>query len=242
MFEDSLLESGGTLARRNPWTTAFSFAVQLAIGGALVLLSMMYTDVLPMHTLISTLEAPPSPPAGPAPPEPRAATATPRVSELHDGALMTPQKIPNQIVPVDDAGETHSGAECSPCVVGAPPGTGGSPIPKLLDPTPAVAPKAAVPQKVRVSSGVAQGMLIRQVRPQYPPLAQKAHIQGAVVLQAVIGKDGSVEDLRVISGHPLLTAAAIDAVRQWLYKPYTLNGEPVSVDTQISVNFTLANE
>ena len=99
-------------------------------------------------------------------------------------------------------------------------------------------PKVAV-QKLRVSSGVAQGLLIHEVKPQYPTLARQARIQGTVVLQAVIGKDGTVQNLHVVSGHPMLTQAAIDAVKQWRYKPYYLNGEPVEVNTQISVNFTL---
>jgi protein TonB len=93
---------------------------------------------------------------------------------------------------------------------------------------------------VRVSQGVSQGLLIHEVRPQYPPLARQARIQGAVVLQAVIGKDGAIQNLHVVSGHPMLTTAAIDAVKQWRYKPYFLNGEPVEVDTQITVNFTLS--
>jgi protein TonB len=82
-------------------------------------------------------------------------------------------------------------------------------------------------------------MLMYQMRPQYPRLAVQARIQGTVVLQAVIGKDGTVQDLRLISGHPLLAPAAIEAVKQWRYRPYLLNNEPVEVDTQINVNFTL---
>ena len=89
-------------------------------------------------------------------------------------------------------------------------------------------------QKVRVSSGVAQGLLIREVKPEYPSLARQARIQGSVILQALIGKDGSVQNLRVISGHPMLVQAAMEAV-----KPYYLNGEPVEVETQVNVNFTL---
>jgi protein TonB len=78
------------------------------------------------------------------------------------------------------------------------------------------------------------------VQPSYPPLARQARIQGTVVLQAIIGKDGSIEHLRAVSGHPMLIPSAIDAVSQWKYKPYLLNGEPVEVDTQVTVNFTLA--
>jgi protein TonB len=78
------------------------------------------------------------------------------------------------------------------------------------------------------------------VTPQYPPLAKQARIQGSVVLHAVIGKDGKVQNLQLVSGHPMLTQSAIQAVKQWQYKPYYLNGQPVEVDTNITVNFSLA--
>ena len=101
-------------------------------------------------------------------------------------------------------------------------------------------PKVATPQRVPVSSGVICGLLVRKVQPTYPPLAKQARISGSVILQAVIGKDGSIQNLKAVSGHPMLIQSAIDAVRQWKYKPYILNGEPVEVDTQVTVNFTLA--
>ncbi len=110
----------------------------------------------------------------------------------------------------------------------------------LLARTPTAVPKVATPQRVRVSQGVSQGLLIHQVKPTYPPLARQARIQGTVVLQAVIGKDGNIQNLKVVSGHPMLAPAALEAVKQWKYKPYYLNGEPVEVDTTINVNFTLA--
>ena len=91
-----------------------------------------------------------------------------------------------------------------------------------------------------MSRGVAQGYLIRQVTPVYPSLARQARIQGTVLLEAVIAKNGSIENLRVLSGHPMLSPAAIEAVKQWRYRPYSLNGEPVEVETQITVNFTLS--
>src|SRR5207245_2999650 len=100
--------------------------------------------------------------------------------------------------------------------------------------------KAPPPQRVPVSQGVSQALLIRNVQPAYPPLARQARIQGQVVLQAEISKDGSIENLRLISGHPMLAPAAIEAVKQWRYKPYLLNGEPVAVETTVQVNFTLA--
>jgi protein TonB len=91
-----------------------------------------------------------------------------------------------------------------------------------------------------VSQDVSLGLVIHKVSPVYPPLAQQARIQGLVVLDAKISKDGTVEALKMISGHPLLVPAAIDAVKQWRYKPYVLDGKPVTVNTQVIVNFTLS--
>ena len=96
------------------------------------------------------------------------------------------------------------------------------------------------PQSVKVSPNVSQGLLISKVQPIYPPLARQARVQGTVVLQAVIAKDGTIQELQVTSGHPMLIQAAMDAVKQWRYKPYYLNGEPVLVRTTINVNFELS--
>jgi protein TonB len=88
---------------------------------------------------------------------------------------------------------------------------------------------------------VIQGLRIKDVTPTYPPLARAARVQGSVVLAALIGKDGAIQNLRVISAaSPLLIQSALDAVKQWRYRPYLLNGEPVEVDTTITVNFTLS--
>jgi len=109
----------------------------------------------------------------------------------------------------------------------------------LATPPPVVqraAPKPVGPQ--RVSSGVISGMLLNKVDPVYPPIAKAAHVQGVVVLQATISKTGTIEDLKVLSGPPMLTGAAVDAVRRWRYKPYLLSGEPTEVETTINVNFT----
>lgn len=105
-------------------------------------------------------------------------------------------------------------------------------VPKL-----AAAPPA--PQRIQVSQGVTQGLLVRQVKPQYPAMARESRVEGDVVLAAVIGKDGVVNDVRAISGPALLIHAAIQAVRQWRYKPYLLNGQPVEVETQVKVQFRL---
>ena len=241
MFEDSLVESSGRLRQKNPWTTAASFTIQSMVGAGLVLLSLLYTETLPIHSLISTLEAPL--PSAQAPPPAHAVKLARQPSEYNQGVLTVPREIPNSIARIrDEQPATESNPEGSIGVTdGISNGTGKSMISELLRDTPRAAPRVEV-QKVRVSSGVAQGLLVRQVKPQYPPLAIQARIQGTVVLQAVIGKDGTVQELRVISGHPMLTAAAIDAVKQWRYRPYYLNNEPVVVDTQINVNFTLGGQ
>jgi TonB family protein len=112
----------------------------------------------------------------------------------------------------------------------------------IIASAPVAVPKAATPNRVLVSQEVSQGLLVHQVAPEYPALARQARIQGTVVLKALISKDGSMEGLTVMSGHPMLVPAAMDAVKQWKYKPYFLNGEPVEVETTINVNFTLAGD
>jgi protein TonB len=104
----------------------------------------------------------------------------------------------------------------------------------------ATAPNLPQPvQKLKVSQGVSQGLLIKSVQPEYPQQAMKMHIQGAVQLQANIGKDGSITGIKPISGDPALSRAAMNAVKQWKYKPYYLNDQPVEIQTQITVNFKL---
>jgi len=107
--------------------------------------------------------------------------------------------------------------------------------------TSGVAPQGARPMRVRVSQGVMQGMVISKVQPIYPSDAKAARIQGSVVISAIIGKDGNIQSERLISGHPLLAPAAMDAVKQWKYRPYLLNGQAMEVDTQVTINFTLAS-
>ena len=240
MFEDSLLESSGRLATRNPWTTAFSFAMQMLLAGLLVLLPLIYTEALPKQQLMSFLEAPTPPPA-PAPRQLAKAPSSRPVSELDNGVLRPPAEIPKRIAMVNEEEAPPTGTAEVPGAVpgGLPNGVANGVMSVITREVPVAVPKIAA-QKVRVSSGVAQGLLVHQVTPQYPTLARQARIQGTVILQAVIGKDGTVQNLRVLSGHPMLVQAALDAVRQWRYKPYYLNGEPVEVDTQINVNFTLS--
>ena len=117
-------------------------------------------------------------------------------------------------------------------------GSGETTISGLVASTPTNVPKAA-PQTVKISQGVSQGLLSKRVAPQYPAQAQQMRIQGSVELMATISKEGTISDVKVVSGHPILAKAAVDAVRQWKYKPYFLNGEPVEIQTQVTVKFQL---
>lgn len=99
-----------------------------------------------------------------------------------------------------------------------------------------------IPQRIRVSESVARSLVVKKVDPVYPPLARQARIQGSVILQVKINKSGDVENVQLFSGHPMLAPAAIDAVKQWKYKPYLLNGEPVEVETRVTVNFVLPDK
>lgn len=124
---------------------------------------------------------------------------------------------------------------------GIPDGQIGNVLGGIAPSTPGSDPRPAVPQRIRVSSGVAQGLLVRKVNPAYPPDAKDQHIQGIVVLRVNIDKEGNVYKVELISGHPLLAPAAMEAVKQWKYRPYLLNQIPIEVETQVQVNFTLAN-
>ena len=102
-------------------------------------------------------------------------------------------------------------------------------------------PPKPVQQRIRVGGNVQAASLVNRVTPTYPALARAARVSGTVVLHAIIGKDGTVQQLAVMSGPPLLVQSALEAVRQWRYRPTLLNGEPVEVDTTIEVVFTLNN-
>ena len=244
MFEDSLIESGGRLSTKRGVTTAFSFVFQIGLIGVLVLIPLLFTEALPKTQLMTFLVAPPPPPPPPPPPAAAPVKIVKQVqTDIVNGQLRTPTKIPEkvQMIKEDEAPPVMSAAGVVGGVPGGVPGGSmGGVIGGIISSTPVAVPKVATPQRVRVSQGVTQGLLIRKIQPNYPPLARQARIQGTVLLQAEISRDGTIENLRLISGHPMLAPAAIEAVKQWRYKPYILNGEPVEVETQITVNFTLS--
>ncbi|HZU31317.1 MAG TPA: TonB family protein [Candidatus Angelobacter sp.] len=236
MFEDSLMESGGRIRTNQKWTGLISTIVQLALVGFLVLLPLIFTEALPKGTLTTFLVAPPPPPPPPPPAAPQVQHVQ-KVSEIVDGALRTPSKIPKkiQMIKEEEAPAPSSGV-IGGVVGGVPGGSAGGVIGGIIG-SAAPPPKVAAPQKLRVSSGVADGLKVHDVQPAYPQMARIAHIQGDVILQATISKTGAIENLHAVQGHPILIQAALDAVKQWKYKPYILNGEPVEVETQIVVKF-----
>src|SRR5580704_7071911 len=244
MFEDSLIESGNKLKTKRGRTSFVAFIIEGIILGVMILVPLIFTEALPRTQLMTFLVAPPPPP--PPPPPPAAAVHVVKVvqTDIVNGELRTPTKIPKKVQMIKED-EAPPPSMASTGVVGGVPGgvPGGSMggvIGSVLSSTPVAVPKIATPQRVRVSSGVFAGLLIKKVQPNYPPLAKQARIQGTVVLQAQISKTGDIQNLQLISGHPMLAPAAIEAVKQWKYKPYLLNGEPVEVETQVQVNFTLA--
>lgn len=248
MFEDSLLESGGRIKTKRGWTTLLSFVLQMFMIGVLVLIPLIYTEALPKTMLTTFLVAPPPPP--PPPPPPAAAPVVrpkPVTRIIQAGKMMAPTAIPKQVTLIKEE-DLPPDVPVSVGVAGGVPGgvpggqaggviggiIGGIPGGNLPPP-----PPKEQPQRIRVGGDVQQAQIIHQIRPVYPPLARQARIQGTVRLQAIIAKDGSIIQLEVIQGHPLLVQAATDAVKQWRYRPTLLNNEPVEVVTTIDVVFML---
>lgn len=244
MFADSLIDSNWAQTSRRGWTTVASFALQTAAVGMLLMLPLIYTEGLPqLKLLASPGMVAPAPPPGPPPAMSARHRSEAPVSNFRNGFLMSPKRIPAGINRVDDGG-------MAPPDLGRPDVIGGNGTPGN---TPGVpfglgnnsnwippAPKPVARAPLRLSN-IMQGYLVHRVEPTYPALARTAHIQGPVELRAIISKEGTIENLRVVSGHPMLAQAALEAVRQWRYRPYILNGEPMEVETQVTVNFVLSS-
>jgi protein TonB len=250
MFEQTFIDSGRS--SRKTWTVLVSFFAQMIVLAIAILIPMIYFDALPKSQLTSFLVAPPPPP--PPPPPPAAAPKVVRVipRQFDAGRLMAPKAVPKDIAMIkeEELPPPSSGGVVGGVPGGVPGGAAGGVIGGIIGSVPTAAPppppppvkveKAATPQRIRVGGNVQAAKLIRQPKPIYPPLAKQARISGHVMLNAIIGKDGTIQNLTVASGHPLLVPAAMEAVKQWVYQPTLLNGEAVEVVTQIDVNFTLS--
>jgi len=247
MFADSLLDSSQRDRNRRRVATGFSFVFQCLLIGTLLILPLMFTEALPTQQLLTFLVAPPPPP----PPPPAAQAAAQVIREvqsevLTSGQLRTPSRIPQQVQMIREEEAPPmlaTGGVVGGVPGGVPGGQLGGVIGGIVSQTSnlAIVPKLAMPAKpIRVSRGVTEGLLLHKVAPEYPMIARQGRIQGQVLLSAIISKTGDIENLMLISGHPLLVPAAIDAVKQWHYRPYMLNGEPVDVETTISVTFVIS--
>jgi periplasmic protein TonB len=244
MFDDLVISSAQPKRTNSVWTVALSTIIQIGIVIVMILIPLIYTEALPKQMLTTFLVAPAPPPPPPPPPAPVQRIVKPVQRLIHNGQMMAPTVIPKKVemikeeelppdignvgvvggVPGGIAGGSAGG------VLGGIIGGAGSGMPP---------PPKAAPARIRVGGNVQAAALVRKVDPIYPPIAKTAHISGTVVLHAIIGKDGSVKDLEYVSGPPLLMKSALDAIKQWRYKPTMLNGEPVEVDTTISVVFSL---
>lgn len=246
MFEQTLLVK----PRRNPWATLLSFAVDGLLLAALVLAPLIFTEVLPQIMRAVEIGPPPAcePAAAERPPaaEPRRAPEPQQTNFADDGRLIAPPKIPTTIVHVVDLAPEPGFLSSARGVIGSlPGGSGGNSdvIRVLADMKPAPAPPPPPPEpttrRVFVGGNVQQARAIFQPDPIYPVIAIQARVSGTVRLAAWISEQGAIEELRVVEGHPLLIAAAVQAVRQWRYRPLVLNGVPQKVETTIDVHFRL---
>ncbi len=240
MFDQTFVD--GRQKTNKPFTVLLSILLQAAAVCLLILIPLVYTQALPNAQLRSILTAPAPPHA--APPKPPVEVKAQRilVTRRFSTALVAPTVIPKRINNVQEIAAAPDLAV--PGGAGEPSGTPDGVINSVIGSTPAPPPAPAIkpaPRRpVRVATGVAEANLIRKVLPVYPPLARSARIQGTVEFTAIISKEGTIENLQLVRGHPLLVQAAKDAVLQWRYRPTLLNGQPVEVVTDIVVNFMLS--
>jgi protein TonB len=240
MFADSLLDSALINRWHRGWTTLISFSMQALLVGAALMVPLLYSEGLPSLHLMRQAVIGPPPSRGPAPQiEPsHGRNLVPK--NASGSVLMTPQQIPKRVtletdVPVGPPPELATGGGAS--------GSSGPGVPNGILSSTGDANVILIPPRPVHHPPIShwmEGNLVHRVQPEYPPLAVQTRTQGQVVLRAVISREGIIEKLQVVSGHPLLVRAAIEAVRQWRYRPYVLNGEPVEVETQVTVNFVLS--
>lgn len=248
MFEHALLDSACRAPVHSGIHYLFATLADAVLVGLLALIPMVYTQALPKQLLPPPVHI--APPAGPPPASP----AVRAIASAHRptvNLLVAPVRIPPVIVHLVEAPEPPStqpaigvigaGPGGSPDgvlngVIGSPFGTMQAPPPP--PPRPSIHQTSTAPM-LRVGGDVIAARAVYRPAPEYPPLAKMAHVQGTVKLEAIIASDGAIMHLKVISGHPLLVSAALDAVKMWRYQPTLLNREPVEVQTEIDVNFRL---
>jgi protein TonB len=226
---------------RNPWAASGSLAFLSVLLLALIIIPLYHTEALPKMERLTMLYLQPPPAAGADAGKFQLPGPVPTYSAAKAATFSPVPKTPEATpIPAGNSDGVLGGVPG-----GAVSGISSGMLSGLISsthsvPIPAKAPEPAPVKKIRVASRVVEANLIHDVAPQYPAEAGRARVEGAVVLLATIGTDGCVKEVRVESGLPILAQAAIDAVKQWRYKPYMIDGEPVEVDSRITVNFTLS--
>jgi protein TonB len=238
----SALESNWDHSARRRWTTLASFTMQ-ALGLSLLLaIPLIWVQRPPQLHWLERLASPATltPPAATQAAHARS-TAT-AVSNLPQRTFIAPRSIPLHAAAVNDndADMVPLAPDFPTIGTGSGRGPGDGIAHGLGDSLPVVIPAHPVALNPLRVSHWAEGNIIYRVQPSYPPIARQARIQGAVELRAIISKTGTIENLVVVSGHPMLVKSAIEAVRQWRYRAYLLNNEPIEVETEITVNFVLS--
>ena len=241
MFDTIMLDTLESAPRSRRWTTVFSFTLQVLAVTILLLIPLLYTDALPAVHYSDILTVPSAPPA------PRRIELVDAhnqhsggTSEMLDGHIIAPPSIPINITRIVDRPGTDLGPPDPNSVIG---GTGignqSAAMQRLLAVAAPPPPRPDVRRPpIRIST-MSEGAILKRVQPLYPAPARAAHIQGLVVMAALIDTEGRIVNLHLVSGNPLLVNAAMDAVKQWRYRPYILNSQPIEVETQITVVFTL---
>ena len=241
MFEDALMESSHRIKTSSRDWSLLAVLINCGVLVTLAIWPLLHPDALPVQIMAALLVAPSPPPPASLPQAPQ--PGSPVQSELFDTQIQAPSKIPKNIQLDKEAASSPPSMVGVIGAEGIEDGTRGSSLNDLfshIGAGPAIV-RRSTPPMLSISSGVMAGNLLDKTLPQYPAIARAARIQGTVVLQATIAQDGTIQNLRVISGPTMLQQAAMDAVRSWRYKPYLLNGEPVEVETTISVVFNLGN-
>lgn len=225
----------------------FSFVIQTAALAVCVILSLFT-----VHTLDAVALPQPLPPYPRAPKpvklvETHQAVSNSRAFTSHRifKPFVAPTKVPTGVPRIEDGPEMMLAQAPSLTGGGAPDGVANAIEISGMARTPVITTRPPIekpsePKRVAVGGNVMEAKLVKRVMPVYPPLARQARISGTVRLEGIIARDGHVVNLQVHSGHPLLIAAAVDAVRQWVYRPTLLNGQAVEVIAPIEVHFTLS--
>jgi protein TonB len=235
MFEDSTFASNGRIGTRSRFWMIATFIFNGSILLALILIPLIHPEALPRQAIAFLMATPATPtPTQPMPKQ----TAQPvrAVSEMQGIQLVAPRRIPPGIF-IPSGKEPAAIENVASWDPDGGVGNGTSKIFQSQSAAPVV--WADIKGPVRVSSGVVEALLLRKTVPAYPPIPRAAGIQGMVTLQATISKTGTIENLRVASGPPMLQQAALDAVKSWRYRPYLLDGQPVEVETTVNVIFSL---